>query len=58
MGKKAITLADDGTLLDPTSRSDWEQWVSASRVRNHVLEDPLLDWLDRYGELKGLSVMS
>ena len=33
--------------------SDWEQWVSASKTRNHVLEDPLLDWLDRYGESKG-----
>ena len=53
MGKKAITYTDGGTLVDPSSRSDWEQWVSASRTRNHVLEDPLLDWLDRYGESKG-----
>ena len=53
MGKKAITYTDNGTLVDPSSRSDWEQWVSASKTRNHVLEDPLLDWLDRYGESKG-----
>ena len=39
--------------MDPSSRSDWEQWVSASKTRNHVLDDPLLDWLDRYGESKG-----
>ena len=53
MGKKAITYTDGGTLVDPSSRSDWEQWVSASKTRNHVLDDPLLDWLDRYGESKG-----
>ena len=55
MGRKAITCADDGTLVDPSSRSDWEQWVSASKTRNHVLEDPLLDWLDRHGESKGFA---
>jgi len=27
--------------------------VSASATRNHVLGDPLLDWLDRHGESKG-----
>ena len=53
MGKRAFTYADDGPLVDPSSRSDWEKWVSASKTRNHVLEDPLLDWLDRYGESKG-----
>ena len=53
MGKTAITYADDGTLVDPSSRSDWEQWVSASKTRNHILDEPLLDWLDRYGESKG-----
>ena len=28
-------------------------WVSATKTRNHVLGDPLLDWLDRFGEVKG-----
>ena len=55
MGKKAITCADDGTRVDPSSRSDWEQWVSASKTRTHVLGDPLLDWLDRHGESKGFA---
>ena len=32
---------------------DWADWVSASAKRNFVLGDPLLDWLDRYGEQKG-----
>ena len=55
MAKRAITYTDDGTLVNPSSRADWEPWVSASKTRNHVLEDPLLDWLDRYGESKGLA---
>ena len=53
MGREAITHTDDGTPVDPSSRSDWEQWVSASKTRDHVLGDPLLDWLDRHGESKG-----
>lgn len=32
---------------------DWSTWVSASALRNHVLGEPLLDWLERYGEAKG-----
>ena len=32
---------------------DWADWVSASAMRNFVMGDPLLDWLDRYGDQKG-----
>jgi hypothetical protein len=32
---------------------DWNGWVSASRTRNFVLRDPLLDWLEVYGEQNG-----
>ena len=32
---------------------DWADWVSASAMRNYVLNDPLLDWLDLYGEASG-----
>lgn len=28
-------------------------WVSASAMRNYVLSNPLLDWLDLYGEASG-----
>ncbi|MYG02091.1 MAG: hypothetical protein F4173_07375, partial [Acidobacteriia bacterium] len=28
-------------------------WVSASAMRNYVLRDPLLDWLDLHGEASG-----
>ena len=53
MATAAITHDDSGTERVPTSRSEWDEWVAASSTRNHVLGDPLLDWLDRHGESKG-----
>ena len=53
MARAAITHDDSGTERVPTSRSEWDGWVSASSTRNHVLGGPLLDWLDRHGESKG-----
>ena len=53
MAKDAITHDDSGTRRVPTSNAEWDEWVSASSTRNHVLGDPLLDWLDRHGESKG-----
>ena len=32
---------------------DWSTWVSASALRNHILGDPVLDWLEQYGEAHG-----
>lgn len=34
-------------------RQDWNDWVAASRTRNFMLRDPLLDWLGLYGEQRG-----
>lgn len=53
MSREAITHDDSGTESVPASRSEWDEWVSASATRNHVLGDPLLDWLDSHGESKG-----
>ena len=53
MVREAITHDDSGVERVPRSQSEWDEWVSASATRNCVLGDPFLDWLDRYGELKG-----
>lgn len=49
----ALTHASDGTLAVPATDEAWDEWVSASATRNHVLDNPLLDWLERHGEAKG-----
>lgn len=51
MGIEAFTHRDDGTEVTvPLTRDDWDQWVSAGRTRNWILDDPLIDWLQRYGK--------
>lgn len=49
----AIDHSDDGTVVRPTRAEEWTAWVSASSIRNSMLGDPLLDWLDLYGHPQG-----
>ena len=52
MGINALTHRDDGSEVPlPVSHDDWQQWVSAGRTRNWMLDDPLIDWLQRYGKI-------
>ena len=53
IGQRSITHDDNGQVLNPTSQSDWDGWVAATDTRNFMLQNPLLDWLDRYGIAKG-----
>lgn len=53
MTKDALTLNDAGAQVLPVSPEEWREWVSATALRNHVLGDPLLDWLGEYGEARG-----
>ena len=54
MGIEALTQRDDGAAVAvPESRDDWRLWVSAGRTRNWMLNDPLIDWLQLYGESRG-----
>jgi len=53
VGIEALTHDDDGKLVVPETDEEWDEWVSASRTRNHVLDNPLVDWLDRWGKEHG-----
>ena len=52
-GAAAIWTRDDGTVCDPRTDADWADWVPAGAVRHWCDADPLLDWLDLYGEERG-----
>jgi predicted RecB family nuclease len=53
MSIEQLTTNDAGDLIVPQSDADWRDWVSATRTRNYVLGDPLLDWLELHGASKG-----
>lgn len=52
MSIEALTHDDGGRLVVP-DEATWPQWVSASATRQHAIGDPLLDWLNLYGEAQG-----
>jgi predicted RecB family nuclease len=52
-GRGALTFTDDGRHLDPRTPEEWDAWVSAGKTRNFCEDDPLLDWLARYGAAHG-----
>jgi hypothetical protein len=55
VGLGALTHTDAGARIDPQAPEDWDEWISASRTRNFCEDDPLLDWLERYGAQHGFA---
>src|SRR6266511_3367738 len=53
VGNDSLVRQADGSLIVPANELEWEEWVSASSTRNFLLNDPLVDWLDRYGAARG-----
>jgi hypothetical protein len=56
-GLASITHDDRGVEQNPAEgdRAAWKSWVSASKTRNWLRRDPLLDWLEVHGEAKGFT---
>ena len=56
MDSQKLTRDDAGRDVAPRSRDDrdgWDEWVSATKTRGHLLGNTLGDWLHRYGEEHG-----
>jgi hypothetical protein len=53
MALAAAFTRDDGRPNVPGVDALWDEWVAASRTMNFSCEDPLLDWLNAYGEVRG-----
>lgn len=32
---------------------DWSKWISVKDIKNYIINDPILDWLNHYGENNG-----
>ena len=52
-GADALVTRDDGSTLVPATDAEWDDWVAAGATRHWCRHDPLVDWLDRYGDERG-----
>ncbi len=53
MPLEAARWTHDGRDVLPSTQEEWNGWVSASKTRNYLLDDPQLDWLGQYGQVHG-----
>ncbi len=50
--KRKRTIEISQTILKKQKyiQEDWSQWINASDIKNYIMKDPLLDWLNIYGQ--------
>ena len=53
MGYQHLFHNDEGSRNVPGVDTSWDEWVNALQTRNYCNGDPLLDWLNVYGQEAG-----
>ena len=53
MNFRTLTHDDAGNDVTPRTREEWDEWVSATKLRGYLLKNTLGDWLELYGEANG-----
>ena len=53
MNSDKLTHNDAGDDVTPRTREDWEEWVSATKLRGYLIGNTLADWLDSHGTAHG-----
>lgn len=51
----SMSKKQKSTQTQQVSITDWSQWVSATQIRNYIIDDPLVDWLEYYTNQKKMS---
>ena len=47
--KRNRTWSFEDPTVKKTYLIDWSKWVAATEIRNYMINDPILDWLHKFG---------